>query len=48
MTTDNYLDMKEILKLLLFNYIISDYLWSYGDHSISAFIYLCIIYLFIY
>ena len=39
------------LKLLILNYIISDYLWSYGDHSISTFIYLFIylyIYLFIY
>ena len=46
MMTDNNLNMKEILKLLIFNYIISDYLWSYGDHSISTFIYL-FIYLFI-
>ena len=44
MMTDNYLNMKEISKLLIFNYIISDYLWSYGDHSILT----CIIYLFIY
>ena len=46
--TDSYLNMKEILKLLIFNYIISDYLWSYGDHSMSTFIYLFIssIYLF--
>ena len=51
MMTDNYLNMKEILKLLNFNYIISDYLWSYGDYSISPFIYLFIylsIYLFIH
>ena len=34
MMTDNYLNMKEILKLFIFNDIISDYLWSYGDHSI--------------
>ena len=47
MMTDNCLDMKEILKLLIFDYIISDYLWSYGDHSISTFIYL-FIYLFVY
>ena len=47
MMTDNYLNMKEILKLLIFNYVISDYLWSYGDHSISTFIYL-FIYLSIY
>ena len=46
MMTDNNLNMKEILKLLIFDYIISDYLWSYGDHSISTFIYLSI-YLFI-
>ena len=51
MVTDNYLNMKEISKLLISSYIISDYLWSYGDHSISTFIYLSIysfIYLFIY
>ena len=30
-----------------FNHIISDYLWSYGDHSISTFVY-WFIYLFIY
>ena len=56
MVTDSYLNhsdlnMKEMLKLLIFNYIIWDYLWSYGDHSISTFIYLFIhlfIYLFIY
>ena len=47
MMTDNCLDMKEKLKLLIFDYIISDYLWSYGDHSISTFIYL-FIYLFVY
>ena len=47
MMTDNYLDMKEILNIWIFNYIISDYLWSYGDHSISTFIYL-FIYLSIY
>ena len=49
--TDNYLNMKEISKLLIFNDIISDYSWSYGDHSISTCIYLFInlfIYLFIY
>ena len=46
MMTDNYLNMKEILKLLIFNYIISDYSWSYGDHSISTFVY-WLIYLFI-
>ena len=47
MMTDNYyLNMKEISKLLIFNYTISDYSWSYGDHSISTFIYL-FIYLFI-
>ena len=28
---DNYLNMKEMLKLLIFNHIISDYLWSYGE-----------------
>ena len=33
MMTDSYLNMKEILKLLM-----SDYLWSYGDHSMSTFI----------
>ena len=52
MMADNYLNMKEISKLLIFNYIISHYLWSYGDHSISTFIYLLIyfyiFYLFIY
>ena len=48
MMTDNNLNMKEILKLLIFNYIISDYLWSNGDHSISTLIHLFIIYLFIY
>ena len=48
MMTDNYLNMKEILKLLIIDYIISDYLWSYGDHSISTFAYLFIIYLFVY
>ena len=47
MMTDNYLNMKEMLKLLIFTYIISGYLWSYGDHSISTFIYLSI-YLSIY
>ena len=47
MMTDNHLNMKEILKLLIFNYIISDYSWSYGGHSISTFIYL-FIYLLIY
>ena len=47
MMTDNYLYMKEILKLLIFDHIISDYLWSYGDHSASTFIYLFIIYLYI-
>ena len=47
MMTDNYLNMTEILKVLIFNYIISDYLWSYGDHSISTFFYLST-YLFIY
>ena len=52
MMTDNYLNMKEILKLLIFNYITSDYLWPYGDHfniNIYLFIYLSInlsIYLF--
>ena len=40
--TDNHLNMKEILKLLIFDYIISDYSWSYGDHSISTLIYLFI------
>ena len=48
---DNYWNMKEILKLLIFNHIISDYSWSYGDHTISTFIYLLIsvfIYLFIH
>ena len=45
--TDNYLNMKEILKLLIFNDIISDYSWSYGDHSVSTFIHL-FIYSFIY
>ena len=44
---DNYLNMKEISKLLIFNYIISNYLCSYGDHSISTSVYLSI-YLFIY
>ena len=55
MMTDSYLNMKEILKLLIFNYVISDYSWSYGNHSISIFIYSFIhlftslyIYLFIY
>ena len=54
MMTDSYWNMKEIIKLLIFNYIISDYLWSYGDHTISTFIYLLlfihlfIIFLFIY
>ena len=51
MTTDNNLNMKEISKLLIFDYIISDYLWSYGDqypHSFTySFIYL-FIHLFIY
>ena len=47
MMTDNYLNIKEILKLLIFNYIISGYSWSYGDHLISTFIYLSI-YLFIH
>ena len=47
MMTDNYLDMKEISKLLIFNYIIWNYLWSYGNHSKSTFIYL-FINLFIY
>ena len=47
MMTDNYLNLKEILKLLIFNYIISDYLWSYGDHSVVTFINL-FIHLFIY
>ena len=42
MMTDNYLSMKEILKLLIFDYIISDYIWSYGDHSIYLSIYLSI------
>ena len=46
MVTDNYLNMKEMFKFLIFNYIISDYLWPYGDHSMSTFIYLSI-YLFI-
>ena len=40
--TDNYLNTKEILKWLIFNYIVSDYLWSYGDQSISPFIHLFI------
>ena len=50
MKTDNHLNMKEILKLLIFYYIISDYSWSYGDHAISIIIYLFIyfIYLSIY
>ena len=55
MMTDNHSNMKEILKLLIFDYINSDYLWSYGDRSLSTFIYLFIhsfiylsIYLFIY
>ena len=47
MMTDNYSNMKEILKLLIFDYIISDYLWSYGDRSLSTFVYL-FIYSFIY
>ena len=48
MMTDNYSNMKEILKLLILNYIISDYLWSYGDHSLSTFIYLFFfVYLFV-
>ena len=46
MMTDKYLIMKEILKLLIFDYIIVVYLWSYGDNSISTFIYL-FVYLFI-
>ena len=46
MMAENNLNMKEILKLLIFNYIISDYLWSYEDRSILPFIYLSI-YLFI-
>ena len=48
MMTDNYSNMKEILKLLIINYIISDYLWSYRDHSLSTFMYLFIIHSFIF
>ena len=48
MMTDNYLNMKEISKLLIFNYIISDYLWSSGDHSISTYQIFLFIYLLIY
>ena len=39
--------MKEISKLLIFNYVISDYLLSYEDHSISTFIIYLLICLFI-
>ena len=46
MMTDNYLNMKEILKLLIFDYIILDYLWSYGDHSISTFVYFLFIFFY--
>ena len=39
---------RNYLKILIFNYIISDCLWSYGDHLISTFIYILFLYLFIY
>ena len=40
--------MKYEGNIKIFNYIISDYLWSYGDHSIlTLLIHLSIIYLFV-
>ena len=39
--------MKYEGNIKIFNYIISDYLWSYGNHSILTYIYSFIYYLFI-